>query len=204
MASASVRLGKLRLLLAWVALAAGGCRMAPREQVDECHRLNQTLRSENAQLKDQMLALRSQNQDYSERAVDDARRLDALEQANVRLETSVQAYQDERTRLETAYKELRASLPQAAQPLAFEPRDKPKRSRQASEPIRDPELKKASIKAPERRKGAKKALLDEQGEDQSSLPRPATGSPKASRWMPSRPDRAQEDFSSTDTESGGP
>ena len=204
MASASVRLGKLRLLLAWVALAAGGCRMAPREQVDECHRLNQTLRSENAQLKDQMLAFRSQNQDYSERAVDDARRLDALEQANLRLETSVQAYQDERTRLETAYKELRASLPQAAQPLAFEPRDKPKRSRQASEPIRDPELKKASIEAPERRKGAKKVLLDEQGEDQSSLPRPASGSPKASRWIPSRPDRAQEDSSSTDTENGGP
>ena len=36
-------------------------RLAPRQQLDECHKLSQTLRSENAQLKDQMLALRSQN-----------------------------------------------------------------------------------------------------------------------------------------------
>ena len=65
-----------------------------------------------------MLALRSQNQDLSERAVDDARRLALLETANERLETSVQAYQDERMRLEAAYKELRASLPGALQPLS--------------------------------------------------------------------------------------
>jgi len=92
--------------------------MAPRQEVDDCHRLSQTLRSENATLKDQMLVLRSQNQDFSERAVDDARRLAQLESSNQRLETSVQAYQDERTRLETAYKELRASLPGALQPLS--------------------------------------------------------------------------------------
>jgi hypothetical protein len=97
---------------------ASGCRMAPRQEVDDCHRLSQTLRSENAALKDQMLALRSQNQDFSERAVDDARRLAQLETSNQRLETSVQAYQDERTRLETAYKELRASLPGSLQPLS--------------------------------------------------------------------------------------
>jgi hypothetical protein len=93
--------------------------MASREQLDECHRLSQTLRSENAGLKDQMLALRSQNQDFSERAVDDARRLATLEQTNRRLETSVQAYQDERTRLESAYKELRASLPDSLHPLSW-------------------------------------------------------------------------------------
>jgi hypothetical protein len=100
-----------------MALEISGCQLAPREQLDECHRLSQTLRSENAQLKDQMLALRSQNQDYSERAVDDARRLSQLEAVNDRLEASVQAYQDERTRLESAYKELRASLPGAQSPL---------------------------------------------------------------------------------------
>ena len=199
MASAPVRRGKLRLLLAGLVIA-GGCRMAPREQIDECHRLNQTLRSENAQLKDQMLALRSQNQDYSERAVDDARRLEALEQANLRLETSVQAYQDERTRLETAYRELRASLPQAAQPLSFEPHEKPKRAGQATEPDRDRELKKASLEAPRTRKGAKKALVDDEARDQSSPPDSETESPKASRWMPSRPSRAQEDPSPTEVE----
>jgi hypothetical protein len=116
----SIRLPRtLRHLTVLPALVVSGCSLVPREQMEECHRLSQTLRSENAQLKDQMLALRSQNQDYAERAVDDARRLSQLEQANLRLETSVQAYQDERSRLEAAYKDLRASLPQSLRPLAL-------------------------------------------------------------------------------------
>ncbi len=53
-------------VLAALALGASGCNLAPRQEVDECHRLSQTLRSENASLRDQMLALRSQNQDFSE------------------------------------------------------------------------------------------------------------------------------------------
>ncbi len=112
---------RLSLLLAGVSMAAAGCRVAPRQQLDECHKLSQTLRSENAQLKDQTLALRSQNQDFSERAVDDARRLAQLEESNQRLETSVQAYQDERSRLESAYKELLASLPGSVRPLSLIP-----------------------------------------------------------------------------------
>ena len=106
-------------LLAGALMAAAGCRVAPRQQLDDCHKLSQTLRSENSQLKDQMLVLRSQNQDFSERAVDDARRLAQLEESNDRLETSVQAYQDERTRLESAYKELCASLPGSVHPLSM-------------------------------------------------------------------------------------
>ena len=39
-------------------LAGAGCQIVPRQQVDDCRRLSQTLRSENAQLKDQMLALK--------------------------------------------------------------------------------------------------------------------------------------------------
>jgi hypothetical protein len=119
MAGAMRRSWALRLLIAVPALFVCGCQLVPREQLEECHRLSQTLRSENAQLKDQMLALRSQNQDYAERAVDDARRLSQLETTNQRLETSVQAYQDERSRLEAAYSELRASLPGSLRPLAL-------------------------------------------------------------------------------------
>jgi hypothetical protein len=115
--------------------------MAPRQEVDDCHRLSQTLRSENAALKDQMLALRSQNQDFSERAVDDARRLAQLESSNQRLETSVQAYQDERTRLETAYKELRASLPGSLQPLSSNQQSGPRTSRPRRGNDPDPEPK---------------------------------------------------------------
>jgi len=73
----------------------------------------QTLRAENAQIKDQMLSQRSLNRDYSERAVDDARRLAQQEEAIERLERSVLAYQRERDDLETAFRELRDSLPDA-------------------------------------------------------------------------------------------
>ena len=121
--------GRAPIVLAAAALVASGCHMAPRQELDDCHRLSQTLRSENAGLKDQMLALRCQNQDFSERAVDDARRLAQLETSNQRLETSVQAYQDERTRLEAAYKELRASLPGSLQPLSSNQQGGPEPSR---------------------------------------------------------------------------
>ena len=61
--------------------------------------------------------MQGQNRDLSERAVDDSRRLAQLEEANSRLETSVQAYQDERTKLESAFKELRPSLPGSPSPF---------------------------------------------------------------------------------------
>jgi len=57
-----------------------------------------------------VLALRSQNRDYADRAVDDLRRLAIQDEAIERLEHSVQAYQDERARLEAAYKQLASSL----------------------------------------------------------------------------------------------
>jgi hypothetical protein len=78
--------------------------------MDECQRVSQTLRSENARLKDQVLALQSQNRDYADRAVDDSRRLAIQDEAIGRLEHSVQAYQNERSRLEAAYKQLVSSL----------------------------------------------------------------------------------------------
>jgi hypothetical protein len=134
------------LLLAGALMAAAGCRMAPRQQLDDCHKLSQTLRSENAQLKDEMLALRSQNQDFSERAVDDARRLAQLEESNQRLETSVQAYQDERSRLESAYKELCASLSGSVRPLSMiRPPGEGREARAEpwSEPDHDPSVKRA-------------------------------------------------------------
>jgi hypothetical protein len=84
--------------------------------MDECQRLTQTLRSENARLKDRVLALRSQNRDYAERAVDDGRRLAIQDEAIERLEHSVQAYQDERNRLEAAYQRLASRVAAADSP----------------------------------------------------------------------------------------
>jgi hypothetical protein len=91
-------------------LAGSGCGIIPKSRMDECQRLTQTLRSENARLKDRVLALQGQNRDYAERAVDDARRLATQDDAIERLEHSVQAYQDERARLEAAYKQLATNL----------------------------------------------------------------------------------------------
>ena len=78
--------------------------------MDECQKLTQSLRADNARLKDRVLALQGQNRDYAERAVDDGQRLAIQDEAIERLEHSVQAYQDERTRLEAAYKQLVSNL----------------------------------------------------------------------------------------------
>jgi len=99
-----------RPLILGILILNSGCGIVPRAQMDECQRIGQTLRSENARLKDRVLALRSQNQDYADRAVDDSRRLAIQDEAIERLEHSVQAYQDERARLEAAYKQLASSL----------------------------------------------------------------------------------------------
>ncbi len=87
-----------------------GCGIVPRSRMDECQKLSQLLRSENARLKDQVLALQSENRDYADRAVDDLRRLTVRDQAIERLEQSVQAYQDDRERLAASYEQLVVSL----------------------------------------------------------------------------------------------
>jgi hypothetical protein len=106
--------GAKRLATVWVVigfcLVVVGCGIVPKSRMDECQRLTQTLRSENARLKDRILAVQGQNRDYAERAVDDARRLATQDDAIERLEHSVQAYQDERARLEAAYKKLASNL----------------------------------------------------------------------------------------------
>ena len=91
-------------------VVVAGCAIVPRSRMDECQKLTQSLRADNARLKDRVLALQGQNRDYAERAVDDARRLAVQDEAIERLEHSVQAYQDERTRLEAAYKQLVSNL----------------------------------------------------------------------------------------------
>jgi hypothetical protein len=106
----SVRLAAAWIVIPGMMLHCAGCAMAPRAQLDECQQLSRTLRSENARIKDQLLTAQSQNQDYAERAVDDARRLASQDEAIERLEHSVQAYQDERGRLESAYRQLASSL----------------------------------------------------------------------------------------------
>lgn len=112
-------------LLAALAAGVGGCSLVPRASMDECQRVSQVLRTDNARLKDQVLALQSQNRDYAERAVDDSRRLAVQEETIERLELSVQAYQTDRSKLESAYHQLTSSL----DVLKFTADDRPAQSR---------------------------------------------------------------------------
>lgn len=99
-------------LAAWLSLTAlsGGCGLVPKERLEECHRLTQSLQAETAQLKDQTLTLRAHNQDLAQRAIDDARRIRELDEANQRLERSVLAYQAERDKLSEAFESFKSQL----------------------------------------------------------------------------------------------
>ncbi len=89
---------------------AAGCSMVPRKELDDSQRVSETLRSDNARLKDQVVNLREQNREMAERAVDDAKRLALQDRTIAQLENSVHAYQTERARLESAYERLTSNL----------------------------------------------------------------------------------------------
>ena len=109
------------LALACAALGPGCSQFGPRQRLEESRRYIQALRSENDQLKDQLLTYRNQAEDSSERAVDDARRLSAQAETIEGLRRSVHAYQAERDELKTAFRELRDSLPAAVRSAMAEP-----------------------------------------------------------------------------------
>jgi chromosome segregation ATPase len=122
------------ILLTGALFLSGGCALAPRAQIDECQQQSRTLRSENARLKDQLLVLQAQNRDYADRALDDSRQLATQDTAIERLESSVQAYQDERARLESAFHQLASSL---GQPRA-QADDRPSHSARPATPKQPP------------------------------------------------------------------
>ena len=97
-------------------LAAAGCGIVPRTQLDECHKLSRTLQAETARLKDANLALAAQNRDYAGRSVDDARRISSLEDQNRLYRQSILGYQQERDRMVAAYDRLKADLQTPAAP----------------------------------------------------------------------------------------
>ncbi|HEY2154574.1 MAG TPA: OmpA family protein [Isosphaeraceae bacterium] len=90
-----------------LAALAPGCAVVPKSRLDDATKITQALRAENAQLRDQTLALRGENRDLSERALGDARKIAALERGNERLETSVQGYIDERDELVDKFQRFR-------------------------------------------------------------------------------------------------
>lgn len=101
------------LALACASAGPGCSQFSSRQRLEESRRYIQALRSENDQLKDQVLAFRNQNQDLSERAVDDARRLAVQSEVIVDQRRSIHAYQAQSEESKTAFRQLRDSLPAA-------------------------------------------------------------------------------------------
>jgi exonuclease VII small subunit len=97
-------------------LMVPGCAFVPKSRFDEAQKVVQSLRSENAQLKDSALTLKVQNQDLAQRAVDDNKAIRALEAANTQYERSIQAYQEEREDLQAAFRDLKNQVQTASGP----------------------------------------------------------------------------------------
>ncbi len=95
--------------IAGICLMTGsvGCGLVPRTRLDDAQKLVQGLRTENAQLKDTNLGLKVQNEDLSQRAVDDGQAIRALETANTQFEKSIEGYQDDRERMRAAFNDLK-------------------------------------------------------------------------------------------------
>jgi hypothetical protein len=104
----------LALVLALAAACVPGCIVLSNARMGDYRRVTQNLRAENSRLQDMALDLRSQNQDLSQRAVDDARRLAGLEEAVERLERSTTAYQSEREQMAKAFDGLKQQVRTAA------------------------------------------------------------------------------------------
>ena len=83
--------------------------------MDQAKKLKE-LEAENTRLKDQTLDLRSQNQDLTQRAVDDSRKITVQDEAVERLEKSVQAYQAERDKLAAAFETIKRQVQLSASP----------------------------------------------------------------------------------------
>ncbi len=101
------------LALACASAGSGCSQFGSRQRIEESRRTIQALRAENDRLQDQVLTLRNDNQDLSERAVDDARRVAALSGSVEDYRSSIHAYQAERDELKDSFRALRDGLPDA-------------------------------------------------------------------------------------------
>lgn len=100
----------LLILGATSALLLGGCGFVPKSRLAEAEKVIHGLRAENSQLKDSSLALKTQNQDLAQRAVDDARSIRALESTTTQYERSIQGYQEDRERMKSAFDDLKSQV----------------------------------------------------------------------------------------------
>ncbi len=111
-----IRRAVLLLVGMVAACPLAGCSFVPKSRLDDCHKLSQTVQTENSRLKDLALKSRSQNRDLTQRAVDDGDRLRTQDEAIARLERSVQSYQDEREQMAAALERIKGTIQASADP----------------------------------------------------------------------------------------
>jgi hypothetical protein len=96
-----------------VAITPSGCGVVSQRKLDDSRLRIQALQAENEQLRDVALKARNENRDMGQRALEDARRMRALEEANRRLERSILAYQDETKQMAALLDQLRSQVSMA-------------------------------------------------------------------------------------------
>lgn len=106
-----------RVIVLGLAALSAGCALAPKSQLDQCHKLCRSLQAETSQLKDATLTLRAHNQDLAQRSVADSQRIEELERDHRRLERSIVAYQEERDQLAASFERMKRQIEAAADPL---------------------------------------------------------------------------------------
>ena len=110
---------RLPILVVSLSFLVPGCADIPNQRVADCHKLAQSLQTDNSRLKDVALRLRTENQDLTQRSIDDGKKLKTLADGNDRLSRSVVAYQDERERMA---KQVQA-ITHEARSVGFDPDD---------------------------------------------------------------------------------
>jgi hypothetical protein len=93
-------------------LTAGGagCTWLPAGRLEDCRKECQALRTESARWKDVATNLRHKNSDLALRAVEDARQIRRLDEANRRLDSSILAYQEEFERISHDFAEIESQV----------------------------------------------------------------------------------------------
>ena len=104
------RAARVAALLIVSGAIAPGCAFVPKSRLDDAQKLVRSLRTDNAQLKDVAVSLKAQNQDLAQRAVDDARALQALETANDQYAKSIEGYQEDREQYQAAFREIKGRV----------------------------------------------------------------------------------------------
>ena len=112
----SSRLVRARLALAVLTMSniGIGCALAPKSQLEDARKRVQSLQADNQRLREVALNIRGRNRELAQRAIDDARLLQAREDAVREYETSLAAARADREELLGLVDEIRTQVRSAS------------------------------------------------------------------------------------------